>query len=101
MSVVDIAAKDLLQKIGKGEFEKRKITRLYCKRKMVSEAEEGDPEINKLAKLNNHKAGVKAILKSDYTWRTGYGENPMTESKDKVSKKDFNWKEPEILRGGK
>jgi hypothetical protein len=81
MSLVEMAAKELLETIGAGEVNRRKIKRLY-----VTKMNEGisDPDIARLSKQVPKK-------KSEYRWDHGFGSDYMKPSKDKPSLSDFNW----------
>jgi hypothetical protein len=80
-AVIDKAAKALLESIGKGEIERRKIKREYLSK--VNESG-GDPDINKLAKQIPRK-------KSEFRWDTGIHSDPMKENKSKISKNQYKW----------
>jgi hypothetical protein len=81
MSLVDMAAKELLESIGAGEFGRRKIKRLY-----VTKINENisDPDIARLSKQIPKK-------KSEYRWDHGFGSDYMKPSKVKPSVSDFKW----------
>jgi hypothetical protein len=80
-AAISLAAKALLESIGKGETERRKITREYLSK--VNESG-GDPDINKLAKLIPRK-------KSEFRWDTGIHSDHMKENKRKISKNQYKW----------
>jgi hypothetical protein len=81
LAAIDLAAKKLLETIGKGEVERRKVKRLYLAK--VNESA-GDATINEFAKQRPQK-------KSEYRWNSGFGSDVMKQSKGKISKNSYRW----------
>jgi hypothetical protein len=79
-AVIDKAAKALLESIGKGEIERRKIKREYLSRTN----ENSDAAINEFAKQRPKKVG-------EFKFDSGYGTDTMKENRGKISKHAFKW----------
>ena len=81
MSLIDMAAKELLETIGAGEVERRRIKHLY-----VTKMNENisDPDIARFSKQVPKK-------KSEYCWDHGFGSDSMKSSKEKPKVSDFKW----------
>jgi hypothetical protein len=80
-AAIDLAAKKLLENIGKGELERRKVKRLYLAK--VNESA-GDPDISRLSKQLPRK-------KAEYRWDHGFGSDVMRQSKNKPKVSDYKW----------
>jgi hypothetical protein len=81
LAVIDKAAKALLESIGKGEIERRKVKREYLSK--VNESS-GDAVITEYAKQRPKKVG-------EFKFDSGYGTDTMKENKGKISKHAFKW----------
>jgi hypothetical protein len=102
-SVIDVAAKELLETVGsvkaaelrqvrRKDFEKRVISLLYCgvAKDKTSLIENSDQDIERLARTDSGKAGK--ISKTNFKWDSGYGSEPFKATAEKVIKaSDFKW----------
>ncbi len=79
--VIDKAAKKLLEAIGKGELERRRVKRLYLAK--VNESS-GDPDIARLSKHLPKK-------KEEYRWDHGFGSEVMKSDNNKPKVSDYKW----------
>jgi hypothetical protein len=80
-AAIDLAAKQLLETIGKGEVERRRVKRLYLVK--VNESK-GDPDIARLSKQLPRR-------KSEYRWDHGFGSDVMKQGKNKPKVSDYKW----------
>jgi hypothetical protein len=79
-AAIDLAAKTLLERIGKPELERRKIKREY----LAKINENSDSAINEFSKKRPQK-------KEEYRFDSGYGSDPMRQTKNKPKLSDYKW----------
>jgi hypothetical protein len=101
-SVIDIAAKELLQTVGSAKaaelrqvrrrnFDKRVISRLYCgvDKDKTPLIKNSDPDMEKLARTYAGKVGK--ISKTNFQWERGFMSDPIKQRQDSPKASDYKW----------